>query len=347
MPGSWTRRLSASARTSLMVVGEPLRHLVRVIARDRLVRTERAGGVALIDRPLALDQPEGTRPSHTRRIRTLEPVPPAASKARVRRASLAGADMPSMRMPAPQRAARTAAATDTAALRTGTGSRRQASNAGSPSSSPSVLTSEHRDEPRELRFEPIDRIGQAHAGRFEVQRQGAGGHSRVRRDRGDEPAARRPPRQRAPWTGGEAGAAPRRPTPVRCSARTKDAICSGCAMYPAKPPWCSLVMTPSKPQSSASPACVQSSLTMSSAASSLCGYSRMETDPRSNGTHGRTAGDESVRFSAPDSSAFAGSHHAILGGANRTVSRIGRGALDRPRGTTHVVSGIERSAAAP
>ena len=61
-------------------------------------------------------------------------------------------------------------------------------------------------------------------------------------------------------------------------------------MYPANPPWCSLVMTPSNPLPRASPACAQSSLTMASAGSSLCGYSRMETEPGPNGAPtGRTA----------------------------------------------------------
>ena len=82
-----------------------------------------------------------------------------------------------MRIPAPHLAARTAAATETAALSTGTGARRQASSAGSPSSVAQVLAAEHGDEPRKLRFEAIDRIGLADAGRLEVQRQGARGHA--------------------------------------------------------------------------------------------------------------------------------------------------------------------------
>ena len=85
--------------------------------------------------------------------------------------------MPSMRMPAPQRAARTAAATDTAALRTGTGSRRQATSAGSPSSSP-------RSSPRSIATSrgssALKRSTESawlEAGRLEVQWQGARGHA--------------------------------------------------------------------------------------------------------------------------------------------------------------------------
>ena len=65
-------------------------------------------------------------------------------------------------------------------------------------------------------------------------------------------------------------------------------------MYPAKPPWCSLVMTPSKPLSRARAACVQNSSTTASAERSLCGYRRIETDPGPNGAGGRAVGGESV-----------------------------------------------------
>src|SRR5271157_3910992 len=53
-------------------------------------------------------------------------------------------------------------------------------------------------------------------------------------------------------------------------------------------------MTPSKPLSRARPACAQSSSAMAPAGSSLCGYSRMETDPAAKGADGRVDGDGSV-----------------------------------------------------
>ena len=140
MPGSCTRKLSASAPTSFAVRRE-FAPPSRPADRTRSSGRHRTSSLARRSsrRPPSGRRPARTRkrPSHTRRIRTLAPVPRASSNARVRRASRGGADMPSIRIPAPHRAARTAAATDTAALSTGTGARRQARSAGSPSSCPS------------------------------------------------------------------------------------------------------------------------------------------------------------------------------------------------------------------
>ena len=149
-----------------------------------------------------------------------------------------------------------------------------------------ILAAEHGDEPRELRLEAGNR---RRPDRRPPRRSRAAGRPRprrARRGRDGEPGATPPPRPRAPSarSGRSSGAAAAHP--VACSANTKEAICSGCAMYPAKPPWCSLVMTPSKPLLRASPAWAQSSRTMASAGSSLCGYNRMETDPRANGGGG-------------------------------------------------------------
>ena len=42
--------------------------------------------------------------------------------------------------------------------------------------------------------------------------------------------------------------------PVRIASSSQPVTCSGLGEYPAKPPWCSLVITPSKPTSAASAA---------------------------------------------------------------------------------------------
>src|SRR5687768_9894864 len=68
------------------------------------------------------------------------------------------------------------------------------------------------------------------------------------------------------------------PQPRSVSSRMKLTICSGSGMYPAKPPWCSLVMIPSNPPSSASFAWAQTSRTMLGASRSLWGYRRHEID---------------------------------------------------------------------
>ena len=59
--------------------------------------------------------------------------------------------------------------------------------------------------------------------------------------------------------------------PVRIASSSQPVTCSGLGEYPAKPPWCSLVITPSKPTSAASAAWARSSSTMPVASSPLCG----------------------------------------------------------------------------
>ena len=107
----------------------------------------------------------------------MEPVPPASSKVPVRRASLSGADMPSMRIPAPQRAR-----ADGGGHRHGRAEHRDRGlPAGRERRVPlelaQLLAAEHGDEPRELRLEAIDGIGLVDAGHLEVQGQGARGHA--------------------------------------------------------------------------------------------------------------------------------------------------------------------------
>ena len=173
-------------------------------------------------------------------------MPPAASKAPVRRANRSGADMPSNRRPAPHRAARVAAAVDTAALSTGTGRSRQARSAGSPSTGPSP-------SPRSM---PTSRPSSA----LKTGTASAGSRPAASKSSGSAPAAT--PRPTRPgwraWSqatssatravgrsGSSNGHAAAQPS--GCSSSTNVAICSGWARYPAKPPWCSLVITPSKP----------------------------------------------------------------------------------------------------
>ena len=104
----------------------------------------------------------------------MAPVPPASSKACVRRASRAGADMPSMRMPAPDRADRTAAATETAALSTGTDSSAAGQESGIPLQHAQLVTLQHGHQPWQLRFEAVDGVGLADSRRLEVQWEGPG-----------------------------------------------------------------------------------------------------------------------------------------------------------------------------
>ena len=81
MPGSCTRRFTRVGSDLVHSGGQSFGHVARVIGRDRLVRAERGrvGGVALVDGPLLVHDRDRTLPSQTRRIRTLEPVPPASS----------------------------------------------------------------------------------------------------------------------------------------------------------------------------------------------------------------------------------------------------------------------------
>ena len=67
--------------------------------------------------------------------------------------------------------------------------------------------------------------------------------------------------------------------PLGMASSSHPAACKGLGMYPANPPWCSLVITPSNPASTPSTACSRSSRTISGAESSMCGYSRSEIDP--------------------------------------------------------------------
>ncbi len=75
-------------------------------------------------------------------------------------------------MPAPQRAARAAAATDTAALRTGTGCAATRTQGGIAVELAEVLTAQHRDEPWQITLEAVDGVGLGHPGHLEIQRQG-------------------------------------------------------------------------------------------------------------------------------------------------------------------------------
>ena len=124
MPGSCTRRLSASAPTSRMVPRAA--RATSSGSSDAIVwsspNERRVGGVALVDGPLAVDEPglhaDPARPDGSG---PWSPSPRPRRRPRSGGPSLSGGDIPSMRIPAPHRAARTAAATDTAALSTGTG----------------------------------------------------------------------------------------------------------------------------------------------------------------------------------------------------------------------------------
>ena len=80
-------------------------------------------------------------------------------------------------MPAPHRAARTAAVTDTAALSTGTGACPAGDERRVPVELAQLLAAQHGHQSGELRLEAIDGIGLADAGHLEVQGQGAGGHA--------------------------------------------------------------------------------------------------------------------------------------------------------------------------
>ena len=102
-------------RTTSRMVATSRSVLTRLIGRDGFIRAERARGVALVDRSLALDQPGVHAADHTRRMSTFEPGPPVPRRP--------GKPMSLSALTAlhqdfsPHRAARTAAATDTAALR--------------------------------------------------------------------------------------------------------------------------------------------------------------------------------------------------------------------------------------
>ncbi len=59
--------------------------------------------------------------------------------------------------------------------------------------------------------------------------------------------------------------------PPAIASRHQPAACNGFGRYPWNPPWCSLVMTPSKPCFTANDACARSSSTIATASRSLCG----------------------------------------------------------------------------
>ncbi len=178
MPGSCTRRLSASAPTSRGGGGEALRHFARVVGGDRLIRAERVRrrGVALVDGSLALDQRGG---------QTAQPHP-ADEDLRARTSCLPegarqAGEPRRCRHPFHQDARAAPGRPDGGGHRDGRaehGDRRSSAGeqGGVPLEPAQVLAAEHGDEPRKLRLEALDRVGLADAGRLEVQWQRARGH---------------------------------------------------------------------------------------------------------------------------------------------------------------------------
>ena len=159
---------------------ELLRHLARPVAHDRLVVTERARwrGVALVDGPLTVDQPgrHTAEPHSTNQnfgplpLGVLERPGQAGQSRRCRHSFHQDPG------PAP-------GSSNGGGDRHGRAEHRnRISSAGEKCrvsvELPEVLTAEHRDEPRQFRFEAIDRIGLADANRLEVHWEGACGHSK-------------------------------------------------------------------------------------------------------------------------------------------------------------------------
>ena len=231
MPGRCTRRLSASAptrRARWRRAVPPLSGSSRSRSgRRRQVR----GGVALVDRPLAVDQLGSARGPATPGGSGPWARPPASSKARVRRAE------PLRR----RHALHAGCPPRTAAARRGGGAPTRPrehrapvpaarAQGGVPGERAQVLAAEHGHQPGELRLEPTDGARPGRPRRLEVERQSARRPRPGRPGRGGGPPARPPPRPPGRWSaaGSSRGAAAAHP--LARSSRTKDAICRGCAM---------------------------------------------------------------------------------------------------------------------
>ena len=198
------------------------------------------------------------------------PAPPASRYASVSSRQRAGVESESNRIPTPSRAARRTAVKPIAALTTGMGSSAQALIAGSPASAPGSL-------PSRTRVTVSSAAANCSLRRSIVA-------PMISKSSGSAPDATPSPTRpgkraashatsSATSAGGRSGSSSGDGAahPAGIASRHHPAACNGFGRYPWNPPWCSLVMTPSKPCSIASAACARSSATIAGAGRSLWG----------------------------------------------------------------------------